>query len=76
MVHLSEQGSIFNIQRDDDIVFEITNTKNELDLIKNMDDTQNKTIIDLGECEIQLREHYHINENDSLIIVKSEKKIR
>ena len=28
----------------------------------------------MGECEIQLREHYHINENDSLIIVKSEKK--
>ena len=74
VVHLSEQWNIFNIQRDDDIVFEITNTKNELDLIKNMDDTQNKTIIDLGECEIQLREHYHINENDSLIIVKSEKK--
>ena len=72
--HLSEEGSVITIEREDKMVYEITNTKNELELLKNMSNIPNKTIIDLGECENTLRKHYHINESDSLIIVKSEQK--
>ena len=71
--HLSEEGSVITIEREDKMVYEITNTKNELELLKNMSNIPNKTIIDLGECENTLRKHYHINENDSLIIVKANK---
>ena len=72
--HLSDEGSSIIIEREDDIVYEITNTKNELDLLKNLTNFQNISIIDLGECENILKRAYHINENDSLIIVKSEQK--
>ena len=72
--HLSDEGSSIIIEREDDIVYEITNTKNELDLLKNLTNFQNISIIDLGECENILKRAYHINENDSLIIVKKKKK--
>ena len=70
-----EQGNSITIERDDDTVFQITNSKTELELLKNKSNNiQNISIIDLGECETKLRDTYHINENDSLIFIKNEKK--
>ena len=70
-----ENGNSITIQRDDDIIFQITDSKKELELLKNKSNNINNiSIIDLGDCEIKLRETYHINENDSLIFVKNEKK--
>ena len=61
------------IKRDDDITNHITNSKNELELLKNMSNNNlNISIIDLGPCEVILRKEYHINDNDSLIFIKNE----
>ena len=57
----------------ENIVYQITNPKNELDLLKNRNNNiHNLSIVDLGECETILKTKYHINENDSLIFIKSE----
>ena len=62
------------IKGDDNIVFQVTNGKNELDLLQGDSlDNQNISIIDLGTCETKLRKEYHINDNDSLIYLKQEK---
>ena len=71
---LPMEGYSIIIEKDDEIIYEITNSKNEENLIKNINQLQNKSIIDFGECEFILRKVYHINENDSLIIIKSEYK--
>ena len=69
------EGQSLVIQRPDDIVYHVTNSKNELELLKNLSNTiNNLSIIDLGECETVLRNAYHINENDSLIFIKNEYK--
>ena len=60
------------IQRSDNVIYHVTNSKNELELLKNKNVNSNISIIDLGECENILREKYHINENDSLIFIKNE----
>jgi hypothetical protein len=57
----------------DNIILQVTNSKNELELLKNNKNNNNFSIIDLGECEIKLKTKYHINENDSLIFIKNEK---
>ena len=60
-----ETGSI-TIHRDDDIVYQITNSKTELELLKNKSNNiQNMSILDLSKCEAILKEKYNINENDS-----------
>ena len=74
-VYSPENGNSLTIQRNDDIIFQITDSKTELELLKNKSNNiQNISIIDLGECETKLREAYHIKENDSLIFIKNEKK--
>ena len=62
------------IKRDnDDKIYHITNSKNELELLKNKSNNINNiSIIDLGQCETILRNVYHINNEDSLIIIKNE----
>ena len=72
--YLSEEGYSIIIEREDDIIYEITNTKNEENLLKNINQFQNKSVVDLGECGFILRKEYHINENDSLMVIKSEYK--
>ena len=68
-----EEGESIMIERPDNTVYQITTSKNELELLKNKSSNVNNiSIIDLGECETILKQHYHINENDSLIFVKSE----
>ena len=57
----------------DDIIYQITNTKNEKELLKNNSlNTQNLTILDLDECENKLKKEYNISDNDSLIYLKKE----
>ena len=69
------EGQSLVIQRPDEIVYHVTNSKNELELLKNLSNAVNNlSIIDLGECETVLRNTYHINENDSLIFIKNEYK--
>ena len=69
-----EEGNDVVVQMNDNIIYHITNTKNELELLSNKSNIINNiSIIDLGDCETKLREHYHININDSLIFIKNEK---
>ena len=67
-------GEEMVIKGEDSFIFHITNTQNELDLLKGKSNSTNKfSIIDLGECGNLLKKHYNINENDSLLIIKFEK---
>ena len=62
------------IQGDGDIIFQITNGKNELELLNNdFLNNQNISILDLDQCENTLKEIYHLNEEYSLIYIKQEK---
>ena len=73
--YIPEQGKSLIIQTDDDSIFHVTNSKNELELLKNISNNINNiSIIDLGECETILRTKYNISENDPLIFIKQEKK--
>ena len=67
----NEQSQV--IKGENDIMFQITNSKNELDLIKNGElNNYNLSIIDLGQCELKLREEYNLNKDESLIYLKKE----
>ena len=49
-------------------IFQITNSKNELDILQGeLMNNYNISILDLGQCEINLKEKYLIKEEDSLI---------
>ena len=55
-------------------LFHITSSENELDILEGKsNNTNNLSIIDLRKCENILKNHYVINENTSLIIMKYEK---
>ena len=72
-----EIGNKLVIQRPDETIFQITNSKNELELLKDKsNNTFNMSIIDLAQCEILLKKENNINENDSLIFIKSEIKTK
>ena len=64
------------IEGADGTIFQITTGKNELDLLMNGDSSDNYSlsIIDLGECESKLKDEYNLNDNDTLIYIKKEKK--
>ena len=69
-----ETGKSQVIKGENEVIFQITNAKNEKELLKGESlNNQNLTIIDLGECETKLKKEYHINESDSLIYLKKEK---
>ena len=54
-------------------IFQITNGKNEKELLlDDLSNNQNITILDLGECENILKKEYGINDTDSLIYLKKE----
>ena len=68
------EGEEIIIKGENNFFYQITtseNDKNFLDEINNKTNQFSK--IDLGECENYLKDHYHINRNISLIIVKFEK---
>ena len=68
-----EIGKKLVIQSPDKMIYEITNSINELELLKDKSNNiYNISIIDLGLCETLLKKENHINENDSLIFIKSE----
>ena len=71
----SEPGSEILVQSPDNKVFQITSSSNELEIIKDKSKNINGlSIVDLGECENVLKRENNINENDSLIFIKSEVK--
>ena len=68
--HDSQKNHIFEI---DNIIYQLTNEKNELDLLKgNNSNNYNLSIIDLAECNALLKRDNNILENDSLIYLKQE----
>ena len=68
-----EIGKKLVIQSPDKTIYEITNSINELELLKDKSNNiYNISIIDLGLCETLLKKENKINENDSLIFIKSE----
>ena len=71
----SENDKSIVIEGEDDTIFQVTSAKNEMELLKNnnISDDYNLSIIDFTECETLLKKKYNINENDSLIFIKQEK---
>ena len=55
------------LYQDDDISFQITSTENQ-----NNNEYINISTIKLGECESKLKNHYKINNGESLVILKIE----
>ena len=49
----------------DDIIYTLSTTENQKD-----NKNKNVSNIDLGLCETMLKNHYHINENETLLILK------
>ena len=68
-----ENGKSQVIKGGNDTIFQITNGKNEKELLLgDLSNNQNLTILDLGECENILKKEYDINDTDSLIYLKKE----
>ena len=68
------KGKEMIFKGEDNCFFHITSSQNELELLKGNNNNTNKfSIIDLGECENILKDHYKINKNLSLLIMKFEK---
>ena len=73
LIYNPESGKSQIIKGENDTVFQITNAKNEKELLEDESlNNQNISIIDLGQCEIKLKKEYNINDNDSLIYLKQE----
>ena len=66
-----EEKSIY-FKTDSNMTFEITTTEKEKNELSGNSIKDNLTIIDIDECETILRDFYDINENISLIFLKSE----
>ena len=70
-----ENGQSVLIEGKDNYIFQITTDDNEENTLNGyLENKNNMSIIDLGECENLLKKENHINEDDNLIIVKLEKK--
>ena len=68
-----DNGESQVIKGGDDVIYQITNTKNEKDILNYGGfNNYNLTILDLGECEDKLKNEYNIHDNDSLIFLKKE----
>ena len=75
LLDYSSENSESKIIEGNNVIFQITTGKNELELLNNCNYSNNYSlsILDLGDCETVLKEKYNINENDSLIFIKQEK---
>ena len=61
----------------DNVVFQITTSKNQLKtLMNNSLNNYDLSILDISNCEAILKEKYNLNEDVDLIIVKKEKKAK
>ena len=70
----NSNGSNLIIKGQDNINFQITNEKNENEIIENIQiNIHEMSVLDLKGCDDILRSIYNINPNDSLIILKLEK---
>ena len=70
-----ENGQSVLIEGKDNYIFQITTDDNEENTLNGyLENKNNMSIIDLGECENLLKKENHINEDDNLIILKLEKK--
>ena len=68
------EGEEMIIPGKDDFYFQITNTKDDIEQLNDINNKQNNfSIIDLGHCEILLKNYYHINNDAPLLILKYEK---
>ena len=69
---LNEDGHV--IKGKDNYFYHIATSENEINSAnKKNNDTNKLSRIDLGECENKLRDHYKLNKNISLLILKYEK---
>ena len=70
--HDNKKSQVIN---GDNIIYQITTEKNELELLTNdyLLNNYSLSIIDIGECESILKDHYNLNDNDTLIYLKQEK---
>ena len=58
----------------DNIMFQITTSKNQLKALYNTSlNNYNLSILDISSCETILKENYNLNENNDLILLKKEK---
>ena len=74
-IYSSNKGKSQVIQGEDNVIYQITSSANELKLLEGeFENNQNISIIDLGQCEKKLKEYYGLNESDSLIYLKQENK--
>ena len=72
-IYDSEKRESQVIKGEENIIFQITNGKNELELLKGEClKEQNISILDLSQYENILRKIYQINQNDYLIFFKQE----
>ena len=72
-IYEPEKQDNIAITRANDAIYRFSNTKNELQLLRNNSyDIYNMSIIDLAQCETILKHAYNISESDSLIIIKNE----
>ena len=64
------------IEAVDNIIFQLTTSKNQLmELTDDSLNENNLSILDISNCEKKLKERYNnLNDNDNLIILKKEKK--
>ena len=68
------KGEDIIIPGENDHIFHITNSQNELELLEGRKNNSNKcSVIDLGQCGNLLKNYYKINNDTSLIIIKFEK---
>ena len=72
-IYNPKDGESKIIKGEENIIFQITNSKNELALLQNNSlNNQSISILDLGQCEIILKKEYNIKEEDSLVFIKQE----
>ena len=65
------RGQIIN--GENDIIYQITDEREELELLKNGDiNNLSISIIDLGKCEEELKMRYHLDDNQTLVYLKKE----
>jgi hypothetical protein len=75
LIYSSNKGKSQVIQGEDNVIYQITSSANELKLLEGeFENNQDISIIDLGQCENKLKEYYGLNESDSLIYLKQENK--